>query len=159
MSSSTKYSPLSSDDGNTENNLKRRKVTSPPRLLTIALVLSLASSLASLVFLVLNAHAQWQIYLLVGGKSSSSNALSNEMPDPGMLERPSKYIGLDNLPSDVVHSALPNTLDVFPPLFQPVDHVHRKYVFPTDGHARFTFNGRISPGDHRVLLTDHVRFI
>ena len=159
MSSSTKYSPLSSDDGDTENNLKRRKVTSPPRLLTIALVLSLASSLASLVFLVLNAHAQWQIYLLVGGKSSPSNALGNEIPDPGMLERPSKYIGLDNLPSDVVHSALPNTLDVFPPLFQPVDHVHRKYVFPTDGHARFTFNGRISPGDHRVLLTDHVRFI
>ena len=159
MSSSTKYSPLSIDDGDTENGLKKRKVVPSPRLLTIALVLSLASSLASLVFLVLNARAQWQIYSLVGVKSSPLNALGNEIPDPGKLERPSKYIGLDNLPSDVAHSALPNTLDVFPPLFQPVDHVHRKYVFPTDGHARFTFNGRISPGDHRVLLTDHVRFI
>ncbi|KAI5114989.1 hypothetical protein M0805_007252, partial [Coniferiporia weirii] len=53
----------------------------------------------------------------------------------------------------------PDTLDVFPPFFQPVDHIHRDYVFPDDGHAHFSFNGRVAPGDHRVLLTDHITMV
>lgn len=128
------------------------------RLLAVAVVLSLVCSVLSLVFLVFNAQTQWALHSLLGGIDSHPD-LHYERPDPGILERPSTYVGLDKLPSELLHSALPDTLDIFPPFFQPVDHIHRNYVFPADGHARFTFNGRVAPGDHRVLLTDHVRSI
>ena len=68
-------------------------------------------------------------------------------------------MGLDKLPSNVSRSALPPSLVVYPPLFQPVDHVNRYRVFPEDEHARLTFNGKISPGDKHVLLSEHVRIV
>ena len=107
-----------------------------------------------MILLGLNAHAEWSVYNLLSSVVVQTNHTAR--PDPGLLERPSVYMGIDRLPLDVQHSAVPKTLDVFPPFFQPVDHIHRHYVFPSDGHARFTFNGRVAPGDHRVLLTDHV---
>ena len=64
--------------------------------------------------------------------------------------------GLDKLPLDIQRSTLPEALDVFPVLFQPVDNGVEDYVFPDDEHARFTFNGRVSPGDKRVLLKNDV---
>lgn len=121
-----------------------------------AVALSLVCSVLSLVFLVLNAQTQWALHALLGGLNEHSDS-HYERPDPGLLERPSSYVGLDKLPPELLRSTLPDVLDVFPPLFQPVDHIHRNYVFPTDDHARFTFNGRVTPGDHRILLTDHVR--
>ncbi|KAH8118215.1 hypothetical protein DFH11DRAFT_1699634 [Phellopilus nigrolimitatus] len=127
-------------------------------LLVVTVGLALACSVASLVFLFLNVRSQWQLHDLLGAAVVHSD-LGYVRPDPGLLERPSVYIGLDKLPLDVSHSALPDTLDVFPPFFQPVDHIHRDYVFPNDGHARFTFNGRVAPGDHRVLLTDHITMV
>ena len=124
-------------------------------LLATTIVLSLIISIASLFLLVLNARTQWRIHDLLGSLVVHSEASSNSL-DAGLLERPSVYIGLDKLPLGTSQTALPQSLDVFPPFFQPVDHIHRNFVFPSDGHARFTFNGRVSPGDHRVLLTDHV---
>ncbi|KAL5504296.1 hypothetical protein ACEPAH_8370 [Sanghuangporus vaninii] len=128
------------------------------RLLVVTVGISLFCSVASLVFLVLNARTQWELHNMLGGLIVH-NGRQNERPDPGLLERPSTYIGLDKLPSELQHSAFPKTLDVFPPFFQPIDHVHPHYVFPSDGHARFTFNGRVSPGDHRILLTDHITMV
>ena len=116
--------------------------------------MTLLCTVLSMVLLVLNTHAEWTIYSLLSSVVVQRNQTAR--PDPGLLERPSSYIGIDRLPADVQHSALPNALDVFPPFMQPTDHIHRHYVFPSDGHARFTFNGRVAPGDHRILLTDHV---
>ena len=99
-----------------------------------------------IVFLIINAKFQHQL-------AASGLFVPAVTVD---LERPSVYVGLDKLPPDVAHAALPPTLDVFPPIFKPVDHIHKDLVFPDDEHARFTFNGRIAPGDHRILMTDHV---
>lgn len=128
------------------------------RWLLVFAVTTLIVSLVSLALLVVDAHTQWSIYDLLGAVVLNSKTDEGQ-PDPGLLERPSVYSALDKLPQEVSQAALPDTLTVFPPFFQPVDHVHRNYVFPPDGHARFTFNGRVSPGDHRILLTDHVRSI
>lgn len=167
MKSDAEYIALAVGDGDEEtllntpdedHSLERHAVDESStlrRLAVVAVCLSLVCSVVSLTLLVLNVRMEWEVYTVLGGLvvHGSSNY---ERPDLGLLERPSVYIGLDKLAPEIQHSALPDTLDVFPPLFQPVDHIHRHYVFPTDEHARFTFNGRVSPGDHRVLLTDHV---
>lgn len=143
------------EEGRLEAPEKPRSRTAERWLLAFA-VISLIISLASLALLVVDARTQWRLHDLLGAIVLNSNP-SEERPDPGLLERPNVYSALDKLPQEVSQAALPDTLAVFPPFFQPVDHIHRNYVFPSDGHARFTFNGRVSPGDHRVLLTDHVR--
>ena len=125
------------------------------RLQTALVCLCLTTSLLSIALLLYNAHEQWTIFNLLGSVVVIGR-IPSERPDPGLLERPTVYVGLVKLPADVQHAALPKKLDVFPPFLQPVDHIHRHYIFPSDGHARFTFNGRVSPGDHRILLTDHV---
>ncbi|EJD06964.1 uncharacterized protein FOMMEDRAFT_17424 [Fomitiporia mediterranea MF3/22] len=170
MKSTSEYSPLAVSDETEEsvfsvsldddqcNAQSSIEGATLGRLLGLTVVLSLVCSIVSLVFLCLNARTQWDLHHLLGGIVMHSGT-PNERPDPGLLERPSVYNGLDKLPPDLQHSALRGTLDVFPPFFQPVDHVHRHYVFPSDGHARFTFNGRVSPGDHRILLTDHITMV
>lgn len=130
------------------------------KLFTFSLLLALGTSAISLVLFLLNLHAEWHIYSLLGasivqkGRSYEANA-----PEPTQLFRPNVYIGLDKLPLDVQQSTLPESLDVFPSFFQPVDQVDDDFVFPHDEHARFSFNGRVSPGDHRVLLNDDVTMI
>ncbi|EJD06941.1 uncharacterized protein FOMMEDRAFT_152279 [Fomitiporia mediterranea MF3/22] len=170
MKSTSEYSPLavsdeteesvfsvSSDDDQHNSDLSFENPTLR-RLLGLTVVLSLVCSIVSLVFLCMNARTQWDLHFLLGGIVVQSST-PDERPDPGLLERPSVYNVLDKLPPELQHSALLGTLDVFPSFFQPVDHIHRHYVFPSDGHARFTFNGRVSPGDHRILLTDHITMI
>lgn len=76
--------------------------------------------------------------------------------DVSTLERPNVYIGLEKVPKDIAKAALPESLDVFPPLFQPVDKSNPKKAFPVDQHGKLTFQGRISPGDKNVLLTSQV---
>ncbi|THH01401.1 hypothetical protein EW145_g6922 [Phellinidium pouzarii] len=185
MKNSTKYSPLPidedestasnslsdsapTDDGEILDGAEKAAWTTSShveshsaaarRLLIAAVILTLVCSVTSLVFLFLNARVQWQLHDLLGAAVVHSDR-HLERPDPGLLERPNVYIGLDKVAQDVSQAALPDTLDVFPPFFQPVDHIHRNYVFPDDGHARFTFNGRVAPGDHRVLLTDHITMV
>lgn len=127
------------------------------KLFTFSLLLALGTSAISLILFLLNLRAEWHLYSLLGasvvqkGRSYESNA-----PESGLLVRPNVYIGLDKLPLDVQQSTLPESLDVFPSFFQPVNQVDSDYVFPDDEHARFSFNGRVSPGDHRVLLNDNV---
>lgn len=75
------------------------------------------------------------------------------------LRRPSVYIRLDSLPSDAARAALPPFLDVFPPFFQPVDAANPRKVYPEDVHARFTFNGRVTPWDHNIILSRTVRLL
>ena len=161
MKDNVEYVPLAVDDGDetrTVDEVGRLREGDHPGLrllVVVTLIVSLLCSAVSLIFLVLNARTQWQLHNMMGGLVMHGET-HNERPDPGLLERPSTYVGLDKLSPELQHSALPQTLDVFPPFFQPVDHVHPHYVFPSDEHARFTFNGRVSPGDRRVLLTDHV---
>jgi len=123
------------------------------RLFLAAVLASLLCSLLNLIFIIIASKTEWSAFHL--GLFSGSGATTGSED----LDRPSVYIGLDKLPLNVSRAALPVGLDVFPPLFQPVDHVHRYNIFPDDGHARFTFNGRVAPGDHRVLLTDHITMI
>ncbi|KAL5525642.1 hypothetical protein ACEPAG_6978 [Sanghuangporus baumii] len=169
MENDAEYTPLADDDSeeaplgavpDDEHYNAAIPSESPTlrRLLVITVGVSLFCSVASLVFLALNARTQWELHHMLGGLIVHNDE-QNGRPDPGLLERPSTYIGLNKLPSELQHSALPKTLDVFPPFFRPVDHVHPHYVFPSDGHARFTFNGRVSPGDHRILLTDHITMV
>ena len=76
--------------------------------------------------------------------------------DVSTLARPNVYIGLEKVPKEIAKAALPESLDVFPPLLQPVDRSNPGKAFPVDQHARLTFQGRISPGDKNVLLTSQV---
>ena len=128
------------------------------KLLTFSLLLALGTSVVSIVLFLCNVQAEWTLSNLSGARvvQKGFNSQTAGTLDPGLLDRPNAYIGLDKLPLDIQRSTLPEALDVFPVLFQPVDNGVEDYVFPDDEHARFTFNGRVSPGDKRVLLKNDV---
>ena len=125
------------------------------RLLFAVCFLSIGISLLNIGLFYINTQYQWRLFNS-GLLSSVASSISSLTHGNGKLERPNVYIGLDKLPFDVTRTSLPNSLVVYPPLFQPVDNAHGSIVYADDEHARFTFNGRVSPGDHHVLLTEHV---
>lgn len=86
----------------------------------------------------------------------TTNSRLPQFKKTSQLERPNVYVGLEKLPPDIARAALPKSLDVFPPVFQPVNRTHPERVFPEDTHAHFTFNGKVTPGDHNVLLSSDV---
>ena len=100
-------------------------------LLVAALTLSLLPSATCLVFLVLNAWTQRQLHPLLSGIVVQGTS-DYKQPAPGLLKWSSVYTGLDELSPEVQHSALLSSLDVFLPLFQPIDCIHWRYVFSTD---------------------------
>ena len=66
------------------------------------------------------------------------------------------YIGLDGLNETTQIAALPDKLDVFPHVFQPVSRKASEKVWNSDGRARITFNGLVSPGEPKVVISKDV---
>jgi hypothetical protein len=76
-----------------------------------------------------------------------------------ILYRPNIYIGLDKLNSTMIQLSLPPKLTVFPHIFSPVSSEEPNRVFRTDGNARITFEGLVSPGEPHVIINKHVSMI
>lgn len=74
------------------------------------------------------------------------------------LYRPNIYIGLERLNSTIQRAVLPEKLDVFPHVFQPVSKNPEEIgkVWSTDGRARVTFNGLVSPEESKVIINKDV---
>lgn len=72
------------------------------------------------------------------------------------LRHPNMYIGLENVDTDVIHKVLPDSLHIFPHVFQPVNRSQQSQVFPFDGRPRITFNGKVSPGEPHVIINKDV---
>ncbi len=125
------------------------------RLLHAMFGVVLLASLVNLGLFVSNSNTAWSLYRsgILSSYNSAISPLTHENDD---LKRPNVYTGLDKLPSDVAHAALPDNLVIFPSLFHPIDYRHPDRIFPDDELARFTFNGRVSPVDRHVLLTEEV---
>ncbi|KLO17139.1 hypothetical protein SCHPADRAFT_913773 [Schizopora paradoxa] len=115
-------------------------------------------SLFNLGLFVKNHNASWSLYRS-SILTSVTSAISPLTHANDNLKRPNVYIGLDKLPSDVAHAALPESLVVFPSLFHPIDYSQPDRIFPDDELARFTFNGRVSPVDRHVLMTEDITMI
>ncbi|KAH8108852.1 hypothetical protein DFH11DRAFT_1516211, partial [Phellopilus nigrolimitatus] len=75
------------------------------------------------------------------------------------LYRPNMYIGLDRVDRDTARDALPEALHIFPHVFAPVSRAEPERVFPSDGRARITFNGLVSPGEPHVIINKDVSMI
>ncbi|KAE9384788.1 hypothetical protein BT96DRAFT_929121 [Gymnopus androsaceus JB14] len=75
------------------------------------------------------------------------------------LYRPNIYIGLDRVSSATAREALPAQIDRFPHVFAPVDRMSPNHVFPSDGRARITFNGLVSPGEPLVIINEQTMMI
>jgi len=118
----------------------------------------LLASFINLALLMSNSSAAWTLYRS-GILTSLNSSKSSFTHENGNLKRPNVYIGLDRLPSDVAQAALPDSLVVFPSLFHPIDYRHPDRIFPDDELARFTFNGRVSPVDRHVLLTEEISMV
>lgn len=74
------------------------------------------------------------------------------------LYRPNIYIGLERLNATIQRAVLPEKLDVFPHVFQPVSKKPEELetVWSSDGRARVTFNGLVSPGEPKVVINKDV---
>ena len=73
-----------------------------------------------------------------------------------VLYRPNTYIGLEKLNRTIIQMSLPPKLAVFPHIFSPVSSEEPSRVFRTDGNARITFAGLVSPGEPHVIINKHV---
>jgi hypothetical protein len=76
-----------------------------------------------------------------------------------VLYRPNIYIGVGKLNSTIIQLSLPPKLTVFPHIFSPVSSEEPNRVFRTDGNARITFEGLVSPGEPYVIINKHVSMI
>jgi len=128
------------------------------RLLRAMFGVVLLASLVNLGLFVSNSNTAWSLYRS-GILSSYNSAISLLTHGNDDLKRPNVYTGLDKLPSDVAHAALPDNLVIFPSLFHPIDYRHPDHIFPDDELARFTFNGQVSPVDRHVLLTEEISMV
>lgn len=74
------------------------------------------------------------------------------------LHRPNIYIGLERLNWTIQRAVLPEKLDVFPHVFQPVSKNPEELdkVWSSDGRARVTPSGLVSPGEPKVIINKDV---